>query len=196
MFAYLPHVAELHQIGQQPVAGAARNAQLVRQRAQRLPLWSCRQIFENLKRTLGEEDMVWWRGRTVSDHSEASRISFKMEQYSKWNAMSVLCEPVSTPHKEAFPCSIPSDSSLPPRLPSPASHSRRPARQRSLRPTQERTIKFGHLNNPDHPVSLGENLPNCSPRKAGANSRSTNFRPTSWAMSCSSSLPCRVACRK
>jgi hypothetical protein len=23
MFAYLPHVAELHQIGQQPVAGAA-----------------------------------------------------------------------------------------------------------------------------------------------------------------------------
>ena len=71
-----------------------------------------------------------------------------MEQYSKWNAMSVLCEPVSTPHKE-----VPRAAFRPTLL-----YRRDCPRQRRIRvvqrvsavcaDAQERTIKFGHLNNP------------------------------------------------
>ncbi len=63
---------------------------------------------------------------------------------------------------------------------------------------QERTIKFGHLNNPDHPTSLGVK----QVRRAGGRQERRQDQGAgipglaSWATNCSSSRRCRAACRK
>ena len=151
MFAYLLHVAELHQIGQQPVTGAARNAQLVRQRAQRLPLWSCRQIFENLKRTLGGEDMVCVAG------AERFLIMAKLRGFhSKWNNIpnGMQCRYYASqyPHRQGrYPPSIPVRTLLY-RRDCPCQRRIRASSRASAQFYAGRagsaTIKFGHLNNP------------------------------------------------
>ena len=63
---------------------------------------------------------------------------------------------------------------------------------------QERTIRFGHLNNPDHPTSLGrEEVRRDRRGQERRQDQGEGIRqPASWATSCSSSRRCRAACRK
>ena len=63
---------------------------------------------------------------------------------------------------------------------------------------QERTIRFGHLNNADHPTSTGrqEVRRAASQPRAAARSRCRNSPAASWATSCSSNRRCRAACRR
>ena len=63
---------------------------------------------------------------------------------------------------------------------------------------QERTIKFGHLNNPDHPTSLGvKKFAELVAAKSGGKITVKPSSPAaSWATNCSSSRRCRAACRR
>jgi len=74
---------------------------------------------------------------------------------------------------------------------------------------QERVIKFGHLNNTDHPVSMGvKKFAELLAAKSGGKLKVQEFpsnqlgnelqssRRTSWATNCSSSRRCRAACRR
>ena len=67
----------------------------------------------------------------------------------------------------------------------------------SAQEVQERTIRWGHLNNTDHPVSLGvQKFAEILPPRAAASSRSASSRPRSSATRCRCSRRCAAARRK
>ena len=62
---------------------------------------------------------------------------------------------------------------------------------------QERTIRFGHLNNTDHPTSTGvKKFAELVAAKSGGKIKVQEFPAASWATNCSSNRRCRAACRK
>jgi TRAP-type C4-dicarboxylate transport system substrate-binding protein len=62
---------------------------------------------------------------------------------------------------------------------------------------QERTIRFGHLNNTDHPTSTGvKKFAEIVAAKSGGKLTVKEFRAASSATSCSSNRRCRAACRR
>ena len=62
---------------------------------------------------------------------------------------------------------------------------------------QERTIRFGHLNNTDHPISIGvKKFTELVTAKSGGKITVKEFPAASSATRCSSSRRCRAASRR
>ena len=62
---------------------------------------------------------------------------------------------------------------------------------------QERTIRWGHLNNTDHPVSFGvQKFAEILAAKSGGKLKVREFRPHNSATKCRCSPPCAAARRK
>ncbi|XUJ32003.1 hypothetical protein ACQ5SK_24600 [Bradyrhizobium japonicum] len=67
----------------------------------------------------------------------------------------------------------------------------------SAQAIQERTIRWGHLNNTDHPVSKGvQKFAEIVAAKSGGKIKVRDIRPTSWAARCSSNRRCAPALRR